>query len=79
MAIVASYNTWMKVNFLRIVELWYVVTRKNALTIVKYSEKHGRLELAGHLNNLISKPLTRAILVHKTCQRDFTDAKRIRI
>ena len=49
------------------------------MTIIKYSEKHGRSELAAYLNNLISKAPTRAILVHKTCWRDFTDAKRIHV
>lgn len=46
-------------------------------TKVRYSEKHGRLELADYLTDTMNKTPTRAILVHQTCWRDFTDAKRI--
>ena len=56
-----------------------VVSRKGALTLVRFSEKHGRLELADYLTDLMSTTPTRAILVYKTCRRDFTDAKRIHL
>ena len=54
-----------------------VVSRKGTLTLLRFSEKHGRLELAGYLNELISTTPMRTILVHKICRRDFTDVKRI--
>ena len=37
------------------------------LHLIRFSEKHGRLELADCLTDLMSTPPTRAILVHKTC------------
>ena len=56
-----------------------VVSRKGALTLVRFSEKHGRLELTDYLTDLMSTTPTRAILVYKTCRRDFNDAKRIHL
>ena len=56
-----------------------VVSRKGALTLVRFSEKHGRLELADYLTHLMNTTPTKAILVHKTCRRDFTDAKRMHL
>ena len=80
----------MKTTFLRIFVLsvksalkkrnqWYIVPRKGALTLVRFSEKHGRLELTDYLTDLMSTTHTRAILVYKTCRRDFNDAKMIHL
>ena len=39
-------------------------SRKGALTLVRFSEKHGRLELASYLNDLMSMTPMKSILVH---------------
>ena len=53
------------------------VSRKGILTIVKYSEKRGWLELGTYLTECISVTPIRTVLVHKKCRRDFTDQKRM--
>ena len=47
------------------------VPRKGALTLLRYSEEHGRLELAAYLNDIITTTPMRTILVHKNCQRFY--------
>ena len=52
-------------------------SRKGALTLLRYGKEHGRLELATYYNGIITMTPMRTILVHKNCQRDFTNPKRI--
>ena len=53
------------------------VSRKGILTIIKYSEKRGWLELGTYLTECISVTPIRIVLVHKKCHRYFTDQKRV--
>ena len=53
------------------------VSRKGILTIIKYSEKRGWLELGTYLMECISVTPIRTVLVHMKCRRDFTDQKRV--
>ena len=52
------------------------VLKKGILTLIKYSELRGRLELGSFLTECISVAPIRTVLVHKKCRRDFTDQKR---
>ena len=45
------------------------------MTIIKYCEKRGWLELGTYLSECISVAPIRIVLVHKKCRRDFTDPK----
>ena len=52
------------------------VSRKGILTIIKYCEKRGWLELGIYLTECISVAPIRTVLVHKKYHRDFNDQKR---
>ena len=51
------------------------VTKKGILTLINYSDKHGRDDLHTYLNQFISTDPVEAVLVHPNCYRDFTDKK----
>ena len=52
------------------------VTKKGALTLLSYSEKHEREDLIAHLNHCINTNCFESILVHP-CRRDFTNPKQL--
>ena len=51
------------------------MTKKGILTLINYSEKHGRDDLHTYLNQCISTDPVEAVLVHPNCHRDFTEKK----
>ena len=53
------------------------VTKKEILTLINYSEKHGRDDLHTYLNQNMSTDPIEAVLVHPNCHRDFIDKKRL--
>ena len=52
------------------------VSRKGVVTIIHFSEKHGKLDLMSYLTECISKTPMKKVLVHKKIYRDFADIKR---
>jgi hypothetical protein len=54
------------------------VYKKGLLTLITYSEIHGKLDLSAYLKQCMSKTPISSVLVHQTCRRDFTDMKRTR-
>ena len=53
------------------------VTQKGLRTILHYAELREKSELVEDLQSKLNQE-TCEVLVHQKCQRDFTDAKRLR-
>ena len=58
-------------------KIQFTVSKKGVLTLISFSEKHGRGDLSTYLNESIRTTPISNVLVHTKCRRYFTDQKRV--